>query len=549
MTAFNERVEKAVAIERRANHRRTEAANVANELGALASIAAINSPVGLAVVINGEIRWASDVFASDVGCLASEIAERVDRLRPDQPTSLMALLDMSPGDSRSEVLLYGGTTGSVMVVASMAGSAHSSHDGECPRLDPVTGLPDQSEIEDLLSREFVDEAIGVILIEVDSFGDPNNRHGHGAGDEVLREVARRLLVASRTGDAVYRYRGDRFVILGRDLATATAEYDSTMSTRLEAAVSSTPITLEDDEIFVTISAGVGHAETSADVRATLEQVDAAMSRTKRADASRSHPSTSQESDDITADERMAREVHGAIRAGKFELLYQPIVALDSGETFGHEALLRLILPDDVLIAPAQFLDHAAEAGMMNAVDEWVLARAIGDLAQGASRHPRGVSINLSPSILESGTLPQYVEGLIATFDVDPELLVLEFTESTILSDQADVGAQLEQLAASGVRIALDNFGTEYSNLTQLSDMKIDVIKLDKKFVSNVDTEGGYNASAQVVIAIADTLGCDVVAEGIERSEQRVALLELGCRYGQGFYFGQPASLPRRPPES
>ena len=187
--------------------------------------------------------------------------------------------------------------------------------------------------------------------------------------------------------------------------------------------------------------------------------------------------------------------------------------------------------------------------MMDAIDEWVLARAIEDLARSRSSTPLGMSINISESIFKSNTLPQYIEGLIARLDVDPELLVLEFTELAILSDQAHVGAQLKLLAGLGVRIALDDFGTGYSSLTHLSDLQIDIIKLDKRFVNHVDMEGAANSVARVVVAVGNALGCDVVAEGIERNEQRVALLELGCRYGQGFYYGHPAPLPLHTPRA
>ena len=543
MAAFEESIERAIATEGRTGRDRADEAELVPRLPVLLSIAAKNSPVGLAVVMSGKIRWANDAFGDAVSDLAGEIAHHASLLRADQPSSLAALLDVLPSDSRSEVLLYGETMGALTVVASVASSTRSSAGGGASHFDAVTGLPDRTEMEDALRGEFGDQTIEMILVDVDGFGELTSRHGHHAGDEILREVARRLLSASPASDVVYRYGRHELVILGRDLNAANEECGSRMSERLVRAVSSTPIMLGHDEIFVTISAGLAHGVTGADAPAILEQVDAAMSETVPSGGNRSVMFLSQVCDGFAADQHMVREIDTAIRASSFELLYQPIVALDSGQTVGHEALLRLVLRDDQVLAPGQFLDHAKDAGMMDAIDEWVLARAIEDLARSRSSTPLGMSINISESIFKSNTLPQYVEGLIARLDVDPELLVLEFTELAILSDQAHVGAQLKLLAGLGVRIALDDFGTGYSSLTQLTDLHIDIIKLDKRFVNHVDMEGADNSVARVVVEVGNALGCDVVAEGIERNEQRVALLDLGCRYGQGFYYGHPAPLP------
>jgi diguanylate cyclase (GGDEF)-like protein len=549
MAVFEESIERAIATEGRTGRVRADKAEVVPRLPVLLSIAAKNSPVGLAVVMSGKIRWANDAFGDAVSDLAGEIADHASLLRAGQPSSLAALLDVLPSDSRSEVLLYGETMGGITVVASVASPAHSSASGGASHLDAITGLPDRAELEDALSREFGDQTIAMMLVDVDGFGELTSRHGHHAGDEILREVARRLLSASRASEVVYRYGRDEFVILARDLNAANEECGSRMSERLVRAVSSTPIMLGDDEIFVTINAGLAHGVTGAEAGAILEQVEAAMSETLPSGGNRSVMFMSQVCDGLAADQRMVREIDRAIRASSFELLYQPIVALDSGETVGHEALLRLVLRDDQVLAPGQFLDHAKDAGMMDAIDEWVLARAIEDLAHSRSSTPLGMSINISESIFESNTLPQYVEGLIARLEVDPELLVLEFTELAILSDQAHVGAQLKLLAGLGVRIALDDFGTGYSSLTHLSHLHIDIIKLDKRFVNHVDMEGAANSVARVVVAVGNALGCDVVAEGIERNEERVALLELGCRYGQGFYYGHPAPLPLHTPRA
>ena len=543
MVSFDHRIEKALANEVRAGRRSADAVTSARPLDAFASMAATHSPVGLAVVVNGEIRWANNAFEGAVGDLGAGIADQAARLEADQPTSLATLVDLVPDDGRSGIPLYGSVAEAFTVVASVTGSFGTSRSERTRSLDAVTGLPDRTEMEKALNGGSGQIPLDVMFIDVGGFDELIHRYGFRAGEQILREVGQRLLLASRAGDVVYRCEDDEFVVLGPDLSAADDAAGNTMARRLVRAVSSTPILIDDDEeVFISVTAGLGRVDSGSSGPAVTEGVDMAISRHDEKLGEASVAPERRPADRSTVDDR--DEIREAIQGHRFELHYQPIVELESGETVGHEALLRLVLRHDRLLSPGQFMGQAEAMGVTDAIGEWVVSRAIHDLAHGAATRSRGMSINISPTHFESNTLVPYVESVIADLEVDPELLVIEITESAILSGRMEVGVQLKELAALGVRIALDDFGTGYSSLTHLSELQIDVIKLDNRFVDRIDMEGSDNSVAEVVIAVGRTLGCDVVAEGIERNEQRLALLALGCRYGQGYYFGYPAPLPR-----
>ena len=542
MASFHHRIERALANEARAGRR---SADATRPIDALASIAAMHCRVGLAVLANGEIRWSNPDFDETVGDLGREIADRVERLEADRPTDLAALVDLSPDDCRSEIPLYGYVGEAFTVVTVVTGSFGASRSDRTRSTDPVTRLPDRTGMERDLTLPSRQIPLDVMFIDVGDFDELSERYGPSAGEQILREVRRRLLEASQAEDVVYRNGIHEFVILGPDMRAAHDETGDPISRRFVRAVSSTPILLdgedgEDEEVFVTVTAALGRVETGSSGSASTERTQASTSRAEetRDDVT---PHGSWAHDEVAVERRA--EITDAIHARQFELHYQPIVTLETGETVGHEALLRLVLRDDLLLAPAEFMAQAETMGAAEEVGEWVASRAIHDLVNGEPTRSLGMSINVSPAHFASRSLPRFLEGVIGAFDVDPELLVVEISESAILSDEIDVAVELKELAALGVRIALDDFGTGYSSLTHLADLQIDVIKLDNRFVSHIDMERSDNSIAEVVMAVGRTLGCDVVAEGIERNEQRLALLELGCPYGQGYYFGYPSPLP------
>ncbi|MBA3281527.1 MAG: bifunctional diguanylate cyclase/phosphodiesterase, partial [Acidimicrobiia bacterium] len=368
----------------------------------------------------------------------------------------------------------------------------------------------------------------------------NDSLGHTAGDEVLTTVADRLRAVTRPGDTIARVGADEFVIV--------CERPGSLSTILSVADRLTeamrePFTSESGEVFLTASLGLALSTPDLDGPSLLSNADAAMYRAKQRGRSRleMYDSAMQAS----AHDRLSlgSDLRGAVDRGELSLVYQPIVALVSGTVVGAEALCRWHHPVRGDVPPSVFIPVAEETGSILDIGRWVLETALSELAPlGApGRDPFTLSVNVSARQLDDPALVARVVSALRSHGWPAEQLCLELTE-TALTEDLDIALRtLVRLRATGARIAVDDFGTGYSSLTHLQRLPIDAIKIDRSFVQGLDEGGGTDRStiATAVLGIAQAMGLDAVAEGVETPGQLHALRELGCALGQGYLFSVP----------
>jgi diguanylate cyclase (GGDEF)-like protein/PAS domain S-box-containing protein len=385
----------------------------------------------------------------------------------------------------------------------------------------------------------------VLFIDLDNFKTVNDSLGHSAGDQLLRSFAHRLVQCTRAGDTVARLGGDEFAVLidhapGIDAAMAVA--------RQVLDACRQPFDIDGRPLRVGCSVGVAIADRVSNVERLLRNADAAMYSAKS--RGKGHAEIFQPEMLRAARRRMRieNELATAIDGGQLEAHYQPIVDLNSRHLVGVEALMRWRHPTRGLVMPADFIPLAEETGQIVPMTQWILGRACADVArlQRDIAHGGGlrVSVNVSSRYLNHGNIVEDVRNGLMANQLDPACLILEVTESLLLENSARLERTFQDLKTLGVRLALDDFGTGYSSLAYLHRFPIDILKIDRSFVERLagDGEGAGGvdavALARAILSLADALGLDTVAEGIEHDAQRDTLLELGCKTGQGYSFGK-----------
>jgi diguanylate cyclase (GGDEF)-like protein/PAS domain S-box-containing protein len=387
------------------------------------------------------------------------------------------------------------------------------------------------------------DGIAVVFGDLDDFKTINDSLGHGAGDEVLIEVARRLAATVRPEDTAARFGGDEFAVL---LERIDSDDDATEVADRMLEAFRLPIQLNDTEVFVRTSIGIaitrgGERSTPAEL---LRNADVAMYIAKR--DGKGGYRVFEESMHHEALERLElrADLQRAIDADQFELAYQPVVRLDDMTVSGVEALLRWRHPTKGVIAPAQFIPAAEDMGLIIPIGQWVLQEAFRQAVRLHERFPASpqltMAVNLSPRQLNQGDIVGDVRRAIRDSGIDPSTLVLEITESLMMADTELAIRRLEEMKGLGVRLAMDDFGTGYSSLSYLSKFPVDILKMDRSFLeAESDADSGLAAA---VVALGATLNMEVVAEGIELTTQMTSLRELGCELGQGFLFARPMSF-------
>jgi diguanylate cyclase (GGDEF)-like protein len=414
--------------------------------------------------------------------------------------------------------------------------------------DPLTGLPNRTLFMDRL-RHVVERAgreassgFAVVFTDVDRFKLINDSFGHSVGDQLLADLGRRLTTCIRQGDTIARLGGDEFGML---LETVPGPHNAVLVAERIKQKLDQPFFLRGQEVLVTVSLGIAVApQDNAEPETLLRNADTAMYRAKN-----SGRGTYQ-----IFDEQMRQEVlktlqmQTALRRGfdrkEFSLVYQPIVLLQTGKVVGFEALSRWKNPQGRIVLPSEFIPLAEETGLIIPIGEWVLGEAWQQLRQwqiAYSRQPLPwISVNLSRRQLAHADLVGSVNRLLQESDLEPSSLMLEITESAIMQDAEDAARTLATLRAMGLRVAIDDFGTGYSSLSLLQRFPIDVVKIDRTFVAELDTTSSDGSQVlRAITSLANNLGLDVVAEGVERADQVALLQELDCTYGQGHYFAEP----------
>jgi diguanylate cyclase (GGDEF)-like protein/PAS domain S-box-containing protein len=418
--------------------------------------------------------------------------------------------------------------------------------------DTVTGLPNRALFSDRVEHALArvareDTSIAVIFLDLDDFKTINDSLGHAAGDEVLKEVAGRLVETVRTTDTAARFGGDEFAILIEDVGDAAAAID--LAERLVREFEM-PISVIGKEVVVRPSIGIALSGTDAerapiDADELIRNADAAMYICKNEATGGYRVFEAAMHERVLERLELRAELQRALDAGQFELHFQPVVRLHDGSVSGMEALVRWHHPTRGLVQPGQFIPLAEEMGLIVDLGRWVLRESCQHAARlhvsGEAGPDFSIAVNLSVKQLQHPDVVADVRAALADSGIEPRMLVLEITETVLMADFELASRRLQQLKELGVRIAMDDFGTGYSSLSYLSRFPVDILKMDRSFLaSNASPQASGLAAA--IIAIGESLELEVVAEGIELSDQYQALRALGCDFGQGYFIARPMDL-------
>jgi diguanylate cyclase (GGDEF)-like protein len=410
--------------------------------------------------------------------------------------------------------------------------------------DQLTGLPNRSLLQDRLTQALArarrtGERPSVLYLDLDNFKAINDTFGHAAGDELLRDVGRRLASRLRAEDTASRLGGDEFAVLLERAGEGTAEQAGARV--LEAFAE--PFVVAGRALRVTASLGVVTADGHADD--ALRHADLAMYAAKAAGKGRQ--ATYRPHMLTAATERMTLEadLSHAVERGELLLHYQPVVRLDTGEIRGAEALLRWRHPERGLVPPGHFIPVAEDTRLIVPIGHWVLQEACRQAAVWARHRPwLGMSVNVSVHQLAQ---PDFVEGLaeiLARTKLPPETLLLEVTETVLMQDVEAMIERLWEVRRLGVKIAVDDFGMGHSSLQYLLRFPLDVLKMPREFVSTIAGAAHEQVIGGAIVDLGASLGLRVVAEGIETSAQLARLRQRGCDLGQGFLFARPMEAER-----
>ena len=409
-------------------------------------------------------------------------------------------------------------------------------------LDSLTGLASRALFMTQMENAFDSAAGGVaaLFVDLDRFKVVNDSLGHAAGDQLLVGVAERIQACLRDGDTAARLGGDEFAVLlpgvsGIDEVVPVAK-------RIRDALRE-PFSLAGKETFVSSSIGIAYSETGGhEAQELMVRADLAMYHAKKLGKDRYEIFEPAMQAAFQAGLQMEADLRRAVVRHEFELRYQPIVHLRTGEITGLEALVRWQHPERGIIPPLEFIPLAEETGMIVPIGDWVLREACRQAAAWNLRRAGRmltVSVNLSAVQLDQGNLVELVSMALQESDLPAKCLVIELTESLLVDHRPTTVRQLQQVKALGVRLAIDDFGTGYSSLAYLRRFPVDIIKIDKSFVDEVGDEPIAAALTLGIIQLGQALQLSTIAEGIEDLDQLNELADGNCELGQGYYFAEP----------
>lgn len=412
--------------------------------------------------------------------------------------------------------------------------------------DPLTGLANRALFMDRLehavqrARRRGRTPFAVLLVDLDHFKWVNDAHGHPIGDELLQSAGTRLEATLRPGDTVARLGGDEFVVLLESVPSPTSALLA--ATRIERFMQA-PLKLHGHAVQVSASIGVVFAQGRRDASDLLRDADVAMYRAKAQGGSQAVLFDLALHAEVVRDRTLRHDLQGALSTPAFQMRFQPLVLLETGQPIGFEGLARWSHPTIGEISPQRFVALAEESGTIGALGAWALAEAVAQsrrlqLEAGRSREQLYVAVNLSPREFRDGNLAERIHSALSASGLEPGRLCLEITESALLEEPERAVDVLRELRRAGVRIALDDFGTGYSSLATLHRLPIDCLKIDGSFVQGLETDLDKRAIVESIIALGRRLDLTLVAEGIETIAQRERLREMGATVGQGWLFGQ-----------
>ena len=413
--------------------------------------------------------------------------------------------------------------------------------------DALTGLPNRVLFADraadaIAHAHRTDRVVGMLFVDLDDFKVVNDTMGHGSGDELLTAVAGRLASSVRPSDTAARLGGDEFALLIDD--APDTESVEAFAERIVAAFAE-PFPLSDAEVIANVTVGVATSADSADADELLRHADLALYAAKTAGKRRWRRYQPALSAGMLRRREVQAALEEAVNNSEFTLVYQPIVELDSGQIDGFEALIRWPHPRWGMMLPGQFITLAEETGQIVPLGAWVLKQAMADMVQWRQRMEATVdggphvSVNVSARQFRDPGFVAGVRQALRESGLPPSALLLELTESVLLGNSDRIGAELDELKEIGVRLAIDDFGTGYSSLSYLLQLPIDVLKIDKSFVTGIAASWRQHALVKGIVRLAGTLEVEVIAEGIETETERELLAGMGCQYGQGYLLSVP----------
>jgi len=410
--------------------------------------------------------------------------------------------------------------------------------------DPLTGLYNRRSLMERLEQAItrVNRASGglaLLFLDMDRFKAVNDTLGHGVGDALLNLVAARISGAVRESDVVARLGGDEFVVLMEGLPDYP---DAASVARKIVQANSAPFEIGAHVLKTSVSIGISvYPQDGDDVQTLMKHADLAMYHAKQ--QARGSVQFFHEELNARVQERalLEQELQQALDRGEFELHYQPKVEIMSSRVVGLEALLRWRHPRLGMIASSQFVQQAADSGLLAPIGRWVIAAACAQMQAWQRNKDMAnlpIAINIALPQIDA-ELPAHMLDMLREHGLPPRLLHLELTESMLMRDLDRAGSMLRQMSEGGITIAIDDFGSGYSSLSVLKSLPIDILKIDQSFIRDLGKSAGDTAIVAAVVSMARALALRVVAEGVETREQLALLKSLGCDEYQGYYYSKP----------
>ena len=414
--------------------------------------------------------------------------------------------------------------------------------------DQLTGLANRRLFRERLALDLArakrqESRVTVLCLDLDRFKKINDSLSYEAGDQVLKEVGKRLAESVREFETSARLGGDEFAVILQDLEH---EQEAMVVTQRLLDRVARPIKIDGQDVVTTASVGIAFfPENGDEVEQLLKCSDSAMRRAKEEGRHRYQIFSRQMHSEVLTRMSLERDLRHALEREEFRLHYQPQLSLDDNQLVAVEALVRWEHTQRGLIAPIDFISLLEDTGLIIEAGEWILRKACAQVRewQTSGYENLRVAVNLSPRQFEDSKLVEIVGRALADFNLKPEYLELEITESHLMRDNKRTNATLASIKSLGVRIAIDDFGTGYSSLAYLKRFPIDSLKIDKSFVRDITTDRDDASIAAGIIGLGHKLRLDVIAEGVETEEQLAFLYKEGCDAIQGYLCGRP-----QPPE-